>query len=252
MVKSKYSFVLTDLDTVRINSIYGISSPDIGESVNTDILHNTTKLSELNINRTTPEVISFMDESKKPHSCNVSMIDFKAGKDVNLLRYCCFWCKNPFETRPIGCPLKYIPNQSVKRYYSFISKDNYTINENIPQGEDVSGEDGTTLRKGDYYETDGAFCSFNCCSAYIQDNKHNSMYNNSMCLLRKIYSDITGVRNSVIVPAPSWRTLDQYGGFMNIVKFREGFNKIEYDTHGTHRKVDFRSVGVLYEEKIKF
>lgn len=253
MVKqSKYAFVLTNLDIKRINSIYGITTTDISESTEADVLHNTTRLSELNINKSTPEIISFMDESKKPHSCNLSMIDFNAGKDVNLLRYCCYWCKNPFETRPIGCPIKYIPNQAVKRYYSHISKDTYTIKENITDEGDISDNGDVDLKRGDYYETDGVFCSFNCCSAYIQDNKHNSTYNNSMHLLRKIYTDITGIKNTFIVPAPSWRTLDQYGGFMNIVKFREGFNKIEYHTHGTYRDVKFHSVGTMYEETIKF
>lgn len=249
---SKYSFTLTDLDISRINTTYGIHVPERDE-INEVISHNTTRLSELNINKTTPEIISFLDEAKKPHSCNVSMIDFDSGKEVNLLRYCCYWCRNPFESRPIGCPVNYIPNQAVKNYYSHISRDFYTIKEDVTSDTEVSDMEGISKRKGDYYETDGVFCSFNCCSAYIHANKHNRLYDNSMCLLRKIYSDITGINNAVIVPAPSWRTLDQYGGFLNIIRFREGFNKIEYDTHGTYRDtVDFQSIGTIYEEKLKF
>ena len=32
---------------------------------------------------------------------------------------------------PIGVPMKYVPSQSIKEYYSEITKDTYTIRENI-------------------------------------------------------------------------------------------------------------------------
>ena len=41
-----------------------------------------------------------------------------------------------------------------------------------------------------YYETDGCFCSFNCCLAFINDNVHNAMYSSSKHLLMKMYYDI--------------------------------------------------------------
>jgi len=48
-------------------------------------------------------------------------------------------------------------------------------------------------------------------------------------LLLKMYNDLMGTKNIVITPTPHWRTLEQYGGNLNILQFRESFNKIEYE-----------------------
>ena len=60
-----------------------------------------------------------------------------------------------------------------------------------------------------YYETDGVFCSFNCCKAYITENKQNTMYNNSeISTIKSVYfNTIMGTKTTVINPAPHWRLL---------------------------------------------
>ena len=130
--KGKYSFTLIGVNVCHINNTYGIKISS-EEFVDNKISSNTTKLTDLNTDKGTPEVISFLDESKKIHTCHISMIDFHSRMDVNLLRYHCFWCKNPFDTSPIGCPIKYITSQAEKKYYSHISRDTYTIKENITE-----------------------------------------------------------------------------------------------------------------------
>ena len=62
--------------------------------------------------------------------CSISIIDYNKIKD-NSIHYNCFWCRNPFETLPLGCPIKYITNSCVKGYISEISKEYYKIKENI-------------------------------------------------------------------------------------------------------------------------
>ena len=116
---SKYFFKLKDIDVSKVLHKYGINmvKKDNEEREPAD----TTKLSELNTEKGTPEVISFLDESKRAHLCKVSMIDFESKMNVNLLRYNCFWCKHPFNSRPIGCPVKYVSSQAVKTYHSHIS-----------------------------------------------------------------------------------------------------------------------------------
>ena len=130
--KSKYTFTLMGVNVARINATYGIQN-NSNELIEEKNSVNTTKLTELNTDKGTPEVISFLDESKKLHTCHVSMIDFQSRMDVNLLRYHCYWCRHPFETNPIGCPIKYIPSQAEKKYHSHISRDTYTIKENITE-----------------------------------------------------------------------------------------------------------------------
>ena len=108
--KKIYTFKLSGIDIEKVHETY--IRQDLGQNKD-EQLENTTKLSELT-SKTKNELVSFLDESKNEHTCRVSMIDFSSKKNINLLRYHCFWCKNPFNSRPIGCPLKYVPAQLTK------------------------------------------------------------------------------------------------------------------------------------------
>lgn len=245
----KYLFTLKNIDREKIHKQYNIDI-DLNNNVT-----KTTKLSELNMDKGNPDVISFLDESKRIHQCHISMIDFHTGMKVSCLKYNCYWCRNKFDNIPIGCPIKYISNQAIKTYNSHISKDTYTIKENITvsKTEDISENEQLKVKEYDYYETDGIFCSFNCCKSWINDNKHIRMYDYSNLLLIKMYNTLINTTISKINPAPHWRLLEEYGGHLNIIKFRENFNKIEYEYQGNTKNIPkFVSVGILFEEKIKF
>ena len=217
----------------------------------TNLSHKTTEISELGIQYTN-KIVSFLNEKNEKINCTISCPDFSANK---LLMYSCFWCRHPFDTKPIGCPIRYIPRKAIKRYTSQISKDEYIIKENITKHRaDVLTEmndDSMTIVLTDYYETDGIFCSFNCCQAYINDNKHNRIYDYSSILLKKYYSGIfkTSSLEFEIKPAPSWRLLEPYGGHLNIVKFRENFDKVEYIDKGTILP-KIAQIGIAYENRI--
>jgi hypothetical protein len=249
-------FTLKNINTDKVDVKYNITLiSNINNNDNQPT--NTTKLTELNIDHTM-DIISFLDESKRLYQCSISMIDFSSGKDVESFRYKCFWCRNNFNTMSIGCPIKYISSNAIKSYYSEVSKDNYIIKENITkikrQKYEEKSDPNIFVEKNEFFLTDGIFCSFNCCKAFIKDNKHNTMYNKSDTLLSKLYTDITGVKNSIIInPAPHWRLLSEYGGNMAISQFRENFNKADYEYHGIYRKKDlFKPIGMLFEEKINF
>ena len=250
MYKSKYFFRLTGLDTTKIYNMYGISVPDPMSTTS-----STTNVSELESKRSTiPNAISFLDESKRPHNCTVSMIDFTSSSPVSTLRYHCFWDHHPFESDPIGCPLRYIPNKIVKVYKSKISKDIYSIKQDITTRHslDVIEDEHIQLTKGGKYETDGVFCSVNCCQAFINANKHTGKYDQSTTLLLKLCRDLGKTRSeNGIIAAPSWRLLQVYGGHLTISKFREGFDSVDFETHGPVRTL-FSPLGILTEAKIKF
>jgi hypothetical protein len=252
----KYLFILKDINIDKINSTYGIKIDQDGEENKVPIDEDiTTKLSELTTSKHTPIIISFLDESKNSHACNVSMIDFNSKMNVNLLRYHCYWCKHPFETKPVGCPIKYVSSKAIKKYYSHITKDTYTIKEDITHDRRENlKEDNINVNTFEYYETDGVFCSFNCAKSYIDDNKHVRMYDQSDILLKKMYSEMICAKIVCISPAPHWRTLDHYGGHLNIIKFRESFNNIDYESHGIMKPIipSFLPIGTLFEEKINF
>lgn len=260
MTEKKYIFVLKGVKTEKVDQRFGISIVSNINSIEEKVPQNTTKISDLTTVRNTPEIISFIDEAKKSHKCTVSMIDFNTKKEfIDNYMYNCFWCRNsiPKMILAIGCPIKYIPTQVVKNYYSEISKDKYTIKEKITckrqQNIKEYKDPNLSLLKKDYYLTDGIFCSFNCCMAYIEDNKHNSMYDLSEMLLLKMYHDIYPTKVVSIDEAPHWRKLKQYGGELTIEEFRNSFNKIDYKYHGYFDgSPNFKSIGVLFEEKLKF
>lgn len=266
--KNKYIFILKNIDIVKVENKFGIN----GNQENMFISNNITKISDLK-EQNTPEIISFLDETKKLHKCSVSMVNINnidiLYKENNYIN--CFWCryKIPNNIKPIGCPVKHVQNQVVKSYYSEISKDNYTIKENITQTKIkcLNTEDKRlNVIKKNYYVTDGAFCSFNCCKSYICDNKKNPLYNLSEMLLLKMYKEIFPSTNIIdIQPAPHWRKLKEYGGDKTIKEFRDSFNKVEYKNFGfTSLEDDIsdynsndnfpltKSMGMLFEEKLKF
>lgn len=280
--EKSYPFVLKGINTELIDQKFGFT---LISNLNVDKTPlNITKITDLSINKNVSECISFIDEGKKSRKCNISMIDFRNMKempnDFNYSCYDCFWCKSsiPENVIAIGCPLKYVPNQAIKRYYSEISKDTYTIKENITVNKFISlsvqeeNEEGKEQEKEqenilnpkkleiankNYYLTDGIFCSFNCCMAFIKDEKNgknSSMYNLSEMLLLKIYLEINpSIKYPTIDDAPHWRQLKKFGGNMTIEEFRSSFNRIEYKQHGFIMDFPtFKSVGVMFEENLKF
>lgn len=269
----KYIFTLKNINTEKIEQKYGITI--VSNIANVDDIppENSTKLTELAEEHV--DVISFLDETKRLYQCHISMIDFKSGEDVKNLKYCCYWCRHKFESASIGCPIKYISKKAVKNYFSEVSKDFYTIKENITRQRsqmihqnkskfvftEMTATTTTApaatctieINHKDYYSTDGIFCSFNCCKAFIKDNKHNKLYESSDILLTKLYNDMYNVKNIVINPSPHWRLLVDYGGNLTIQQFRDNFNKTTYESHGVIRNTDiFKPIATLFEEKLNF
>jgi hypothetical protein len=205
---------------------------------------------EQNITTITPELgenienLSFLDESRKIHKCMLSKID------LNNKNMCCYWDRHTFKTEPICCPIKYVPSVISRTYFSEITKEKFTVKESITETQEISKEIETSINTNNYYETDGIFCSLNCCIAFIHENRHNPVYLDSESLLYKIQKDMLNV-TSKIVPAPHWRMLSEYGGCLDVDSFRNNFSRVEYDYKGSYKPF-FKSVAHTFEEKIKF
>lgn len=265
---TKYVFTLKNINTEKVDQKYGITLLSNLTNIDTNIVNNTTTLIELTETKDTSlDIVSFLDESKRLYQCNISMIDYNTQNNTENMRgYKCYWDRNYFSTVPIGCPISYISSKATKNYHSEVSKDNYVIKENITNYKKTlflkdkslfmtKNKATITVDKDEYYFVDGIFCSFNCCRAYIKDNKHNNLYEHSDNLLIKLYKDMNNqsVKNIKINPAPHWRLLKEYGGHLSIEEFRDNFNKCTYDFHGNlNSQVLFKPIGYLYEEKINF
>jgi hypothetical protein len=259
----KYVFVLKGVNINKVNEKYNISIISNLVNKECELPSNITKINDLTSSHA-PRTISFSDEVKRLRICNISMIDFNTKNNINCYNhdYNCFWCHNPFDETigGIGCPIKYVSNKAIKNYYSEISKDVYTINENITtkckDRMKINNNVNLKIKEGEYYETDGIFCSFNCCKSFIEDNRHRKLYHQSMYLLTKIYKQIykiDKIKNLQIISAPHWRMLEEYGGNLTIKKFRNNFNKVEYENHGVIKLIpEIKPIGMLFEEKLKF
>ena len=72
------------------------------------------------------QVYTFLDESKQSHACCITMSDLLSSENLpKTTNIKCFWCKNCFNTSPIGCPVAYLANKVTKSYHSEITKDEY-------------------------------------------------------------------------------------------------------------------------------
>lgn len=256
----KYVFTLIGVNINKVENKYGIVSAK--REIDEIIPQNTTRIDDLDINKKN-EILSFLDESKRLRKCIVSMIDFNTQKNIVggiKNTYKCFWDKNyfPDNIQAIGCPIKYFPSKAKKSYHSEISKENYTIVENVSTEKQKYLSDKKdpkiNIEEKNFYQTDGIFCSFNCCMAFINcpENKKNPLYRYSETLLLKMFLDINPDESLEIMPAPHWRNLIDFGGTLTIEQFRDSFNKVLYVEHGNHYNIVCTSLGKLYEDQLKF
>ena len=149
----------------------------------------------------------------------------------------CWWCRHSFQTKPIGCPLRYNVNKQ-----NGIEKERFDekfISADLP------------IDTNDFFETEGIFCSFPCCKAYILNQRNSSKYKESATLLTLLFY-IFYNKVADFDPAPSWKLLKDYGGHLTIQEFRSTFGKLAYDeTVNIRRPFMFCSSQYIAERKIK-
>jgi hypothetical protein len=256
----KYTFMLKGINIEEIQKKFELITPSniLVQNTSTSAI---TKICDLSLNKDDLEFKPFIDENKVAKL--ITMYDYVKNDYLpNSTDIKCFWCRNSFDTIPLGCPLKYHSSQLEKIYFSDITKDRYVIIENISKDKkiniqnhnqnDSKKKEKLNIIEKEFYETDGIFCSFNCCLAFINDNKLNSIYKNSANLLKKIYYDTYNMVPESIIPSPSFRVLKEYGGFLTIEEFRKNFNKIEYIDNGYVKNlIKFKPMGINFIEKSK-
>ena len=213
-------------------------------------MKRVTKIDDLNFTSTSNMI------SHDTKNLSVTMIDYiKKQQLPDSVGERCWWCRNPFDTMPIGCPIRYEPQSIIKTFTSDVSKEHFVLEQPLPSDEKVDDEEHTILPA--YYETDGIFCSFNCCRAFIEEQQTNTqtkhMYKESLYLLMMLYSNIHGHFPSKMKPAPSWRLLKEYGGYMTIHEFRNGFNVNCYNQKGFIGELPIiKPLGRVFEETYLF
>jgi hypothetical protein len=271
----KHYFILKNINPTEIDAKYSFYIPEPPSLLETSCIggddgvmttQSVSKISDLNRTKITdlaqktkdPNTFSYLDESKKEHQCLFSMLNRMNENLPEKTDISCFWCRHPFNTTPIGCPIQFIPNRIVKSYHSEITKDNYSLRENITchqldENTSFYQENNINVSPRDIYITDGVFCSFNCCLAFIHAEQTHPLYTNSEYILKHMYTQLFGKNAQSISPAPSWRLLAPYGGTMTIDEFRKTFYKIQYTDidNVVFPHIKSKSIGFLFDKIIR-
>ena len=258
------TFIISNISLDYIDEKYNFlqyKKSNVDDVDNIKYISSKTKISDIpSKNPDKTSHFSFIDESKKDHVCVVTMKDLlNENKLPEKTDLHCFWCRHVFDYKPIGCPIEYKHNKLFKKYYSEITKTNYILQENITN---VQFKNTSTLTEPnysldtlhqEYYLTDGIFCSFNCCYAFILENKQNPIYKDSEMLLKKIYYEMFQNYKLTLEPASNWRLLKMYGGDLTIEQFRENFFKIDFVNMNEFVTPfpNCKCVGMIFEKKIK-
>jgi hypothetical protein len=194
----------------------------------------------------TNEKIKIYDEIKR---CK-ELWTYPYDLNKNLSRIRCHWDHHTFDNAQLNhvvCPLNYTPKQVAIKGQNEISTrlgevnsttiNSFMIKENISKYKDIANLKEERCLKNlievtsGYYETDGVFCSPECCLAFINNEKSKaggSKYIDSERLLHSML-DLT----QRILPANHYRLLEKYGGKLTIEQFRNNNKSVKYEYHGT-------------------
>lgn len=166
--------------------------------------------------------LEILDDSKQPIKCEILGV---GSKPLN-----CFWDRHPIKGTVIRCPLRFKPKQIVKTYKHNVSNEDYTIKENVVSSSEINSRTAFSIIPSNLEVAD-AFCSFSCCLSWIQSLKADPTYDQSEMILMKLWREQHSKEH--LKPAPSWRTLIEYGGIMTIDTFRNECSRTEFVYQGT-------------------
>lgn len=129
--------------------------------------------------------------------------------DADAAKFACFWDRHPIEGEIFKCPVRKVYRGDQKTYKSNINGNTYTIRDNLNTSDY-------------YYETDGHFCSAECCMAFLaEEETRDPLFADS----RQLITAAIGHEPNC---APHWRVLATYGGTLSIKEFRASFAHKEY------------------------
>jgi len=252
--KKKFTFTIENIDHTNLDELYELtiqSNFDSKPIQSTDITH----LDGIDDER---KYFSYLDESKRERRCLLTMVNLIGNVLGMSTSNECFWCRHPFPYIPIGCPIKYLPTKINKKYFNKITEEYYLLRGYISTKDKeklkkMNTDDIVTVENTKCFLVDGTFCSFNCCKAFINDNKKNPIYSRSNNLLSYMYKIIFNCENK-IKPADHWRLLSKVGGSLSIEQFRNNFYKITHeDLNNIITEIpNMKIISHLYEQHIKF
>jgi hypothetical protein len=152
-------------------------------------------------------------------------------KQTNL---CCWHCCNKIKGVPVFLPKNIEPKNNGIVGFAPGSVD----------PEDMQGASASAKSK--YYNilTEGAFCSFNCAQAYLDDiySKNMPEYINRMNMLLFLYNLFNDKTVDYIKPSPPKYKMQQYGGTMTTSEYEEEIKGLDDIWEKEYEETNLRSI----------
>jgi hypothetical protein len=153
---------------------------------------------------------------------------------------CCWHCTETFNTRPLGFPLRYVPNFILSTFRS--DKED---SQPVVCRSDIHHETkDDNVYQRDYFETEGIFCSFPCMIAYGAGRTNRLEYNGYRGLLKRLHKRLYGKELTNWRSAPDIRLLKKFGGHLTIEDFRN-------EEASSYRETVRFEGGLKKDEKLK-
>lgn len=217
-----------------------------------------------------PRFVTFFNTFRSDATCHITMVDAMTGRPLpdrtptgevilDVDRLVCRWCTMTIgepETRlPVGVPVDWVAPQRIHSYQSEVSRDVFTIKENIcsaslPQGEAFGG--GVVQSRPGHFKCRWAFCSMNCVLAFALENQHAAEYSRSVSLTHRLYAQLFPEKKDKLLPSHHWSTLKKHGGFLTTEAFMMRIGHVVYLERGNVELPIFKTYGTMVEEKICF
>ncbi len=227
MKRGQYIFRLDILSIENLINEHYMPKKDEKE----EIIEYEGQVQTTDISITTKKQV-FYDINKNKIIMWITMEDLVNQKILPLVTNLpCWWCGYQFISSPLGAPIIYCPHNSIVsvEFRNFFSKRNIDLSET------------------DLLKTEGIFCSFPCCKAYIMTHSFISKYKNSITLLSLLYYKLYG--KYIDIPrAPTWKILEKWGGPLSIEDFRNSFSKFIYQVTPNIKRPFMFATGTYIEE----
>lgn len=219
-VRAPNKFTISNIDVEYILQQY--YSSQIDDEIPETIIDNNSSFNNDMIfekPKKSKKVFYFLDVYKSQIKINFGMYDFYSRSIMpQITNKPCWWCRNTFNSNPIGCPIGYNCHKS-----KGIEKERYD--------EKLSRYNIKNTEENDFFETEGVFCGFPCVKAYILDEMaktKSSKYKEALSLLSLLHLKIYGT--VVNIPrAHHWKCLNQQGGFLTQSEYYNSIGEIEYE-----------------------
>ncbi len=152
----------------------------------------------------------------------------------------CFYCRQKFETCPLGLPIKYHPERS--ETVSVSLQTGYKFKVMLSDVASHSKQQGVSKIFKAHFDCDGIYCSFNCMLADIHANPTFAT-KDSKSLIFMLYRMIHKCSPKQRLERSSdWRSLNIFGGEMTNAVYNEKLERIDLDKVTPEEKQGLMSV----------